>query len=72
METVISIIQIILSVLLMASILLQHSNAGLGATFGGGGSVQSTKRGLDKVLFNTTIVFATLFFLVAIVSLLIQ
>jgi len=69
MSFVISIVQIILSVLLITVILLQKSSSGLGAAFGGGGSIQTTKRGIDKVLFNTTIVVSILFFLVAIVSL---
>ena len=71
MSFAISIIQIILSVLLITVILLQKSSSGLGAAFGGGGAIQTTKRGVDKLLFNVTIVVSVLFFLVAIISLLV-
>lgn len=57
-------IQIILSVLLMAGVLLQRSEAGLGGAFGGGDSFSSghhTKRGAEKTIFIGTIVIAILF-----------
>ncbi len=57
-------IQIVLSVLLIGGILLQQSEAGLGSAFGGGDSFSSgyhTKRGVEKILFISTIVIAVLF-----------
>jgi len=56
-------IQIILSVILVAAILLQQSGAGLGGAFGGGdgGAVNHTRRGFEKVLFRATIVIGILF-----------
>lgn len=57
-------IQIILSVLLVALILLQQSEAGLGSAFGGSGGeggVKHTRRGGEKLIFQTTIVVAVLF-----------
>ena len=57
-------IQIVLSVLLIGGILLQQSEAGLGAGLGGGdGFSQSfhTKRGAEKAIFIATIVIAVLF-----------
>ena len=56
--------QIILSVLLVGAILLQRSSADTGGALGGGegiSSVYHTKRGLEKVLFNATILIALLF-----------
>ncbi len=60
---IIPYIQIILSVLLMGGILLQQSEAGLGALGGGDGfsSGYHTKRGAERTLFITTIVIAVLF-----------
>ena len=52
---------IILAVALVASILMQVRGAGLGSVFGGTGTVFKTKRGIERLLFNATIVFATLF-----------
>jgi len=53
--------QIASAVLLIATILLQSQGTGLGATFGGDGNVFRTKRGVEKVLFRSTIVFAVVF-----------
>ncbi|MBU1019199.1 MAG: preprotein translocase subunit SecG [Patescibacteria group bacterium] len=55
-------LQIIVSILLVVSILIQQRGTGLSATFGGeGGGFQATKRGAEKVLANATIVLVTLF-----------
>lgn len=50
---------IILSVLIIALILLQRTNASMGSAFGGSdasGSVSYTRRGFEKVIFVATIV----------------
>ena len=59
----IPIIQIILAVLLVILILLQERSAGLSGIMGGGdgGSFYQTRRGLEKVIFISTIVLAVLF-----------
>ena len=65
--------EIILSLLLVSTILLQSAGeGGLGSAFGGGdtGSFQ-TKRGFEKILFVTTIIVAILFGLTAFIALLI-
>lgn len=67
MVTILSIIQIILAVILIASILLQRSSAGIGA-LGGGDSVDAgyhTRRGFEKTLFNATIVISVAFLIVS-------
>jgi len=58
----INIIQMVLAVLLMVAVLLQAQGTGLGAGFGGEGTVFHTKRGVEKKLHQTTIVIAILFF----------
>lgn len=64
-------IQIILSVLLVASILLQQSAAGLGGAFGDNfSSGFHTRRGAEKTLFNITLILAILFAISAILSIL--
>ena len=62
------IVQIVISVLLIGSVLLQNRAEGLGKMFGGGGEVFRTKRGLEKFLYYFTIV---LIFLLIVISLLI-
>lgn len=63
-----AILQIALSVLLIAAILLQQRGSGLGSAFGGEGNVFRTKRGVEKGLYYLTIVLAVLFFVTAIVN----
>lgn len=69
MQTFWLILQIILSILLIAAILLQAQGAGLGSTWGGGGETYHTKRGVEKVIFNTTIALVVGFSLVSVVVL---
>lgn len=56
-----NIAQIAVCVLLISAILLQARGTGLGATFGGEGNFYRTKRGLEKVLFRSTIVLGVVF-----------
>ena len=44
-------------------ILLQQRGASLGAGFGASGELYTTRRGLDRSLFNATIVFVVIFIL---------
>lgn len=69
-----NIIQIIISLLLIAAVLLQQRGVGgLGAAFGGGESgAYRTKRGFEKKLFISTIVLAALFICIAFARLLIH
>jgi preprotein translocase subunit SecG len=67
----INIVQIIISAALIIVIMLQAKGAGgLGGIFGGEGSFFRTRRGVEKTLFNFTIVLAALFVLISILSLL--
>ncbi|MBQ2637967.1 preprotein translocase subunit SecG [Candidatus Saccharibacteria bacterium] len=54
---------LISAVLVVLLILLQQRGASLGAGLGGSGELFTTRRGLDKSLFNTTIVFVVIFVL---------
>ena len=63
---------IVLSVALIAAIILQSKGAGLGGLTGGeAGGVFRTRRGLEKTLFNLTIVLSVAFFAVALANVLI-
>jgi len=66
----ITIIQLILAVLLIAAILLQQRGTGLSGAFGGENSVYSTRRGIEKMLFSGTIIVAVLFFGISVARLL--
>ncbi|MEI8143099.1 MAG: preprotein translocase subunit SecG [Candidatus Berkelbacteria bacterium] len=61
LTNLLQIIQIVLAVLVVFFILLQQRGSGLGAAFGGEGNVYRSRRGIEKFLFNATIVVAVLF-----------
>jgi len=65
-------LQVGIALLLIITILLQQKGSGLSATFGGEGNVYSTKRGLEKILFRTTIVLGALFLISALATLLLR
>jgi preprotein translocase subunit SecG len=58
----------LISIALMAAILLQARGAGLGATFGGDSSVYRSRRGIEKRLFQFTVVLSVLFIIFSIAS----
>ena len=60
------VVQIIISVALVISILLQARGAGLGSVFGGTGTVFKTRRGIDRMLFWLTVSLSVAFCLVSI------
>jgi len=68
-QTSLSVIQIVLSIALVLTILLQVRGGGLGGIFGQADTVFRTRRGVERTLFRLTIVLVILFILVAIVSL---
>ncbi len=51
------------AILLILLILLQQRGASLGAGFGGSGELNTERRGLEKSLFNATIVVVVIFVL---------
>ena len=61
MQNILLIGQMLVSIALMAAILMQARGAGLGATFGGDSSVYRSRRGIEKRLFQFTVVLAILF-----------
>ncbi len=67
-------IQIVLSVLLVITILMQRTGASLGGAFGADNfsSGFHVRRGAEKMLFNATIILGILFAASALVSLFIN
>jgi len=69
MQLYLHIAQIVLSIALILAVLLQVRGGGLGGIFGQPDSVYRTKRGVEKTLFQLTIVLVVLFIIVSIISL---
>jgi len=68
-ETALLIAEIIVAIALIVAILLQVKAAGLGSAFGGSdSSLFTTRRGVDRILFNLTIAFAVVFLFLAALS----
>jgi preprotein translocase subunit SecG len=68
-----NLIQIVISVALIVLILLQTKGSGLGSLFGGGdSSIYTTRRGLEKTLFNVTVGLAVVFFVVAMINVIVS
>lgn len=60
---ILQIVTIVSAVLMVLAIMLQQRGASLGAGFGGSGELYTTRRGLDKNLFEITIFLAVTFVL---------
>jgi preprotein translocase subunit SecG len=70
-DTILQIVMIAAGVLMVVSILLQQRGATLGAGFGSSGELYTTRRGIDKNLFEVTVIFAVIFVLAILAGLLI-
>lgn len=71
MKTLFSVIAVAAAILMVLFILLQSRGQGLGTTWGGGGgdaNLYRSKRGAERILFNGTIVLATIFVLATLLS----
>jgi preprotein translocase subunit SecG len=60
--------QLIVSVALVFSVLLQSRGSGLGGTFGGDSSVYRSRRGIERRLWQFTIALIVLFALFSIAT----
>ena len=70
MSTYLNLALVIVSFALIALVLLQSKGAGLGGLGGGdfGGSGYHVRRGVERPVFNLTIVLSFFFFLLALLS----
>lgn len=62
------LIQIVVSVVLAVLILLQQRGQALGSAFGQDGGFYATKRGIQKKIFWATIVFGSIFIILALLN----
>ncbi len=69
MQFYFNLAQIILSTALILAVLLQVKGGGLGGIFGQPDTVYRTKRGVEKTLFQLTIVLVALFVIISIIAL---
>jgi len=67
---IIRIIQAIIGVLIIVLILLQERSTGLSGIFGGEGGFYQTRRGIEKIIFISTIALGVIFIALSLYSLL--
>jgi len=69
MQTYLNIAQIVLSIALIVVVLFQVRGGGLGGIFGQQSGVYRTRRGVEKILFQLTIVFVIIFLVISVLTL---
>jgi preprotein translocase subunit SecG len=62
---------IIVSILLIVLVIIGARNSAVGSVFGGDSPVYHSRRGVERTLFNATVWVSVIFFVLAIVSVLI-
>ena len=68
--TIIPVLQIIVAVLIVALILLQERSAGMSGLLGGdGGGFYQARRGVEKIVFISTVALSVAFVALAIIEL---
>jgi len=70
-DNYLNLAQMLISIVLIVVVLLQTRGADIGAAFGGGsagGSSFRTRRGLEKTLFQLTILLAIMFLVISAMS----
>lgn len=71
LDSILQITTVISGVLMIVCVLLQQRGASLGAGFGSSGELYTTRRGLDKNLFEATVILSVIFVLSIMAGLLI-
>lgn len=72
MDVYLRIVLIVVSVVLVALVMLQAKGSGLAGMFGGDGGVYKTRRGVEKTVYNATVVFSAIFLTISLVIVLID
>lgn len=68
MDPILAIGQILVSAAMVAAILLQARGTGLSGTFGGDSAVYRSRRGIEKRLWQFTLLLITLYVLFALAA----
>ncbi len=72
MFTLLLIAQMVVSIALIALVMLQARTEGVGGIFGQSDAVVRTRRGVERTIFNLTVVFSALFLLISILAVYIE
>jgi len=69
MQTYLNMAQIVLAVALILVVLFQVRGGGLGGIFGQPGTVYRTRRGVERILFQLTIILIVVFLVISVLTL---
>ncbi len=69
LKNILTVSQIIISLSLIFLIVLQAKGVGLGRAWGGGGEFYKSRRGVENIIFKSTIIIAVLFLAATILNL---
>lgn len=72
MNNILLIINILLSIVIVALILMQGKGAGLGSAWGGGGELYQTRRGIEKITLQLTSILIIVFLIVSLINLFVR
>lgn len=61
LQTILLLVQLVVSALLVTVIILQQKGSGVGSVFGGATAVYRSRRGVEKLLHYSTIALAVIF-----------
>jgi preprotein translocase subunit SecG len=70
-QTYLNIAMVIVSILLVLLIIIGARNSAVGNVFGGDSPVYHARRGIERTLFNATVWVSVIFFVLAILSVLV-
>lgn len=70
MKNIISVIQLVTSVALITLIVLQAKGVGLGRAWGGGNEFYKSRRGVEKIIFQATVILVAIFLVSSVITLL--
>jgi preprotein translocase subunit SecG len=71
MKQLLSIVQIVVSLVLIVLVLIQARGTGFGRSMSLGGGTSFSRRGLEKIIFRMTFFFVALFLALSILQLLV-
>ena len=69
MRNFLLILNIVVAILIVVFILIQGKGAGLGSAWGGSGEFYQTRRGVEKLTLNLTVVLIIIFFIISLFNL---
>ena len=69
MRNFVFVVNIIISILIVVLVLVQGKGAGLGSAWGGSGEMYQTRRGVEKVTLQLTVILIIAFFILSVFNL---